>query len=123
MFVVEPKVFGDDRGFFYESYNQCDWLRQTGLDTTFVQSNHSMSLQGVLRGLHYQIGSPQAKLTRGVVGEVFDVAVDLRISSSQLRQVGRCVPECRKQKNAVDPGKQTLQSQAAQHGGEICIRF
>lgn len=81
VFVVEPKVYGDDRGFFYESYNQRQWRRQTGLDTTFVQSNHSMSLQGVLRGLHYQIKSTQAKLVRVVVGEVFDVAVDLRKSS------------------------------------------
>ncbi|HKJ65619.1 MAG TPA: dTDP-4-dehydrorhamnose 3,5-epimerase [Desulfopila sp.] len=92
VFVVEPQVFSDGRGFFYESYNQRDWLRQTGLDSTFVQSNHSMSLQGVLRGLHYQIGRPQAKLARVVVGEVFDVAVDLRKSSPTFgKWVGVCL--------------------------------
>ena len=89
VFIVEPKVFGDDRGFFYESYNQRQWRQHTGLETTFVQSNHSMSLKGVLRGLHYQIRRPQAKLVRVVVGEVFDVAVDLRRSSSTFgRWVG-----------------------------------
>lgn len=89
VFIVEPKVFGDERGFFYESYNQRQWRQQTGLDTTFVQSNHSMSREGVLRGIHYQIRCPQAKLVRVVVGEVFDVAVDLRKSSSTFgRWVG-----------------------------------
>ncbi len=80
--VVEPTVFGDDRGFFYESFNQRMWEQQTGLDTTFVQSNHSRSAQSVLRGLHYQIRQPQGKFVRVVVGEVFDVAVDLRKSSA-----------------------------------------
>ncbi len=79
--VIEPQVFGDDRGFFYESFNQRVWQEKTGLDRTFVQSNHSRSLQGVLRGLHYQIRQPQGKLVRVVVGEVFDVAVDLRRNS------------------------------------------
>lgn len=84
--VVEPRVFGDHRGFFFESFNQRDWKAQTGLDTEFVQDNHSKSIQGVLRGLHYQIQQPQGKLVRVVVGEVFDVAVDLRKSSPTFGQ-------------------------------------
>ena len=79
--IIEPKVFGDDRGFFYESFNQAEWEKATGLNTTFVQDNHSRSSQGVLRGLHYQIKQPQGKLVRVIQGEVFDVAVDLRCSS------------------------------------------
>ena len=80
--VVEPTVFGDERGFFYESYNEEKWHELTGLDTRFVQDNHSKSAKGVLRGIHYQIKQPQGKLVRVVAGEVFDVAVDLRESSS-----------------------------------------
>lgn len=76
--IVEPRVFGDARGFFLESFNQREWEAKTGLATRFVQDNHSRSARGVLRGLHYQIRQPQGKLVRCVVGEVFDVAVDLR---------------------------------------------
>lgn len=80
--ILEPKVFGDERGFFYESYNQKVWEEATGLKTRFVQDNHSRSGKGVLRGLHYQLPpAVQAKLVRCVVGEVFDVAVDIRKSS------------------------------------------
>jgi dTDP-4-dehydrorhamnose 3,5-epimerase len=79
--LLEPKVFGDDRGFFFESFNQSDFQRATGLDVNFVQDNHSKSGNGVLRGLHYQIQHPQGKLVRVTEGEVFDVAVDLRRSS------------------------------------------
>ena len=79
--LIEPQVFGDSRGFFYESFNEKRWRERTGLDRTFVQDNHSRSQQGVLRGLHYQIRQPQGKLVRVVVGEVFDVAVDLRRTS------------------------------------------
>ena len=79
--VIEPKVFGDDRGFFYESFNEKLWRELTGLDVRFVQHNHSRSAAGVLRGLHYQIRQPQGKLVRVVAGEVFDVAVDIRRSS------------------------------------------
>jgi dTDP-4-dehydrorhamnose 3,5-epimerase len=79
--ILEPKVFGDDRGFFFESFNQREFQQATGLDTNFVQDNHSKSAMGVLRGLHYQIQHPQGKLVRVVQGEVFDVAVDLRKSS------------------------------------------
>ena len=78
--VVEPRVFGDDRGFFFESWNRRA-LAQAGLDVDFVQDNHSRSARGVLRGLHYQIRHPQGKLVRVVAGEVFDVAVDLRRGS------------------------------------------
>jgi dTDP-4-dehydrorhamnose 3,5-epimerase len=78
--VVEPRVFGDQRGFFFESWNRSA-LREAGLDVDFVQDNHSRSARGVLRGLHYQIRHPQGKLVRVVAGEVFDVAVDLRRGS------------------------------------------
>ena len=79
--LIEPKVFGDERGFFFESFNQRVWQEQTGITRDFVQDNHSRSARGVLRGLHYQIRRPQGKLVRVVVGEVFDVAVDLRRGS------------------------------------------
>ncbi|QFZ92064.2 dTDP-4-dehydrorhamnose 3,5-epimerase [Synechococcus elongatus] len=84
--LLEPKVFGDDRGFFLESFNARTFAALTGLDVTFVQDNHSRSQQGVLRGLHYQIQQAQGKLVRCVVGEIFDVAVDLRRSSPQFGQ-------------------------------------
>lgn len=79
--ILEPKVFGDSRGFFYESFNARDFEKCTGLNKEFVQDNHSKSSRNVLRGLHYQIQHPQGKLVRVVEGEVFDVAVDLRKSS------------------------------------------
>lgn len=79
--ILEPKVFGDTRGFFYESFNARDFEQVTGLSKTFVQDNHSKSSRNVLRGLHYQIQHPQGKLVRVTEGEVFDVAVDLRKSS------------------------------------------
>jgi dTDP-4-dehydrorhamnose 3,5-epimerase len=79
--LLEPKVFGDARGFFLESYNKRAFRDPTGLDVEFVQDNHSSSRRGVLRGLHYQIKQAQGKLVRVIAGEVFDVAVDLRRSS------------------------------------------
>src|SRR5947207_9516441 len=79
--LLEPRVFGDERGFFYESFNQRDFELATGVRATFVQDNHSRSARGVLRGLHYQIQHAQGKLVRVTEGEVFDVAVDLRRSS------------------------------------------
>jgi dTDP-4-dehydrorhamnose 3,5-epimerase len=79
--ILEPKVFGDARGFFYESFNQRDFAQATGLEVEFVQDNHSRSVKGVLRGLHYQIQHPQGKLVRVTQGAVFDVVVDLRRSS------------------------------------------
>jgi dTDP-4-dehydrorhamnose 3,5-epimerase len=82
--ILEPRVFGDDRGFFMESFNQRDFEKSTGLSVTFVQDNHSRSLKGVLRGLHYQIQHPQGKLVRVTQGQVFDVAVDLRRSSPRF---------------------------------------
>ena len=80
--IIEPKVFGDSRGFFYESFNQKDFNESTGTSCQFVQDNHSRSAKGVLRGLHYQIQQPQGKLVRVVRGAVFDVAVDIRRSSA-----------------------------------------
>lgn len=79
--IFGPKVFGDTRGFFYESFNARSFQEATGLDVLFVQDNHSKSAKGVLRGLHYQIRQPQGKLVRLVQGEVFDVAVDIRKGS------------------------------------------
>ena len=84
--LIEPKVFGDARGFFYESFNQRAFSVATGTDYRFVQDNHSRSAQGVLRGLHYQIQQPQGKLVRVVQGTVFDVAVDIRKSSPTFGQ-------------------------------------
>ncbi len=79
--VLEPKVFGDARGFFQESWNARTFRESTGLDATFVQDNHSRSARNVLRGIHYQVVKPQGKLVRVVIGAVFDVVVDLRRSS------------------------------------------
>lgn len=84
--ILEPRVFGDERGFFFESFNARDFAQATGLEVTFVQDNHSKSAYGVLRGLHYQIQHPQGKLVRVTQGAVFDVAVDLRRNSPTLGQ-------------------------------------
>ena len=79
--IIEPTVFGDDRGFFFESFNQRKFAEMTGTTGNFVQDNHSKSAKNVLRGLHYQIQQPQGKLVRVISGEVFDVAVDIRRGS------------------------------------------
>ena len=84
--VLEPKAYGDARGWFFESYNRRDFATATGIDVEFVQDNHSRSALGVLRGLHYQIRHPQGKLVRVVAGRVWDVAVDLRRSSPRFGQ-------------------------------------
>jgi dTDP-4-dehydrorhamnose 3,5-epimerase len=103
--VLEPKVFGDARGFFYESFNARDFAEVTGLDVTFVQDNHSRSAKGVLRGMHYQIQHPQGKLVRVVQGEVFDVAVDLRQSSPTFgRWVGQVLSADNHKQMWVPPG-------------------
>ena len=81
VFIIEPKVFGDERGWFTESFNAEDFAKATGLDVQFVQDNHSFSRQWTLRGLHYQLEQSQGKLVRVVAGSVFDVAVDIRKSS------------------------------------------
>ena len=84
--ILEPKVFGDARGFFFESFNARRFAELTGFSAAFVQDNHSCSARGVLRGLHYQILQPQGKLVRVIAGEVFDVAVDVRRSSPTFGQ-------------------------------------
>lgn len=84
--LIEPRVFGDERGFFFESFNQIKFEEAIGRSVQFVQDNHSRSVKHVLRGLHYQIQQPQGKLVRVVQGEVFDVAVDLRKSSPTFGQ-------------------------------------
>ena len=103
--ILEPKVFGDARGFFFESFNARDFAQCTGLDVQFVQDNHSKSAKGVLRGLHYQIEHPQGKLVRVTQGEVFDVAVDLRQSSPNFgKWVGVLLSADNKRQLWVPPG-------------------
>jgi dTDP-4-dehydrorhamnose 3,5-epimerase len=103
--LIQPKVFGDARGFFFESYNAKRFRELTGLSVVFVQDNHSMSRKGVLRGLHYQIRHPQGKLVRVVAGGVFDVAVDLRRSSATFgRWVGERLSAANKLQLWVPPG-------------------
>lgn len=89
--IIEPKVFGDQRGFFFESFNYRVFTEKTGITSEFVQDNHSRSCQNVLRGLHYQMEQPQGKLLRVILGEIFDVAVDLRKSSPTFGQWVGCV--------------------------------
>lgn len=90
--LLRPKVFGDERGFFMESFNQKRWEEATGLQRTFVQDNHSRSMHGVVRGLHYQVCQPQGKLVRCISGEIYDVAVDLRPDSPTFGSwVGACL--------------------------------
>ena len=102
--IVEPRVFGDDRGFFFESWNRRA-LRDAGIEAEFVQDNHSRSRRGVLRGLHYQIEHAQGKLVRVVVGEVYDVAVDLRRSSPTFgKSVAVTLSAQNKQMLWVPPG-------------------
>jgi dTDP-4-dehydrorhamnose 3,5-epimerase len=103
--IIEPKVFGDSRGFFFESFNQKNFSQATGLDVNFVQDNHSRSIRGVLRGLHYQVRQPQGKLVRVVRGEVFDVAVDIRRSSPTFgKWVGVELTEANYRQLWVPPG-------------------
>ncbi|MDO8450279.1 MAG: dTDP-4-dehydrorhamnose 3,5-epimerase [Rhodoferax sp.] len=92
--TIEPQVFADERGFFYESFNQREFDQAVGLNLPFVQDNHSHSVRGVLRGLHYQIQQPQGKLVRVVRGAIFDVAVDIRQGSATFGQwVGNVLTE------------------------------
>ena len=103
--LVEPQVFGDDRGFFYESFNARKFRELTGLEPVFVQDNHSRSAKHVLRGLHYQIRQPQGKLIRVVAGAVFDVAVDIRNGSPTFgRWVGHTLSAENKQEVWIPAG-------------------
>lgn len=103
--LIEPKVFGDERGFFFESFNQHVFREATGLTVDFVQDNHSRSARNVLRGLHYQIRQPQGKLVRVVAGEVFDVAVDIRRRSPTFgRWVGEILSADNKKQLWLPPG-------------------
>jgi dTDP-4-dehydrorhamnose 3,5-epimerase len=103
--VIEPKVFGDARGFFFESWNRRAFAQCIGRDVEFVQDNHSASARNVLRGLHYQVRQPQGKLVRVVAGEVFDVAVDLRRSSPTFgRWVGEFLSAENRRMLWVPPG-------------------
>ncbi|QZZ22650.1 dTDP-4-dehydrorhamnose 3,5-epimerase [Leptothermofonsia sichuanensis E412] len=89
--IIEPRIFGDDRGFFFESYNERAFADKAGITAHFVQDNHSRSCQNVLRGLHYQIQQSQGKLVRAIVGTIFDVAVDIRKSSPTFGQWISCL--------------------------------
>jgi dTDP-4-dehydrorhamnose 3,5-epimerase len=103
--IIEPDVFGDVRGYFFESFNEQRWRKLTGIDLHFVQHNHSRSAGGVLRGLHYQIQQPQGKLVRVTTGEVFDVAVDIRQSSPTFGQwFGTLLSADNKRQMWVPPG-------------------
>ncbi|MCF8167613.1 MAG: dTDP-4-dehydrorhamnose 3,5-epimerase, partial [Rhodoferax sp.] len=103
--LIEPRVFGDTRGFFFESFNQRAFTQATGISAPFVQDNHSRSGHGVLRGLHYQIQQPQGKLVRVSMGEVFDVAVDIRRTSPTFGQwVGYVLSAENKLQVWVPPG-------------------
>ena len=103
--LMEPRVFGDERGFFFESFNQRAFCDATGLDLQFVQDNHSRSARNVLRGLHYQVVQPQGKLVRVVAGEVFDVAVDIRPESPTFgKWVGALLSGTNKHQLWVPPG-------------------
>ncbi|MCC1498342.1 dTDP-4-dehydrorhamnose 3,5-epimerase [Alcanivorax sp. 1008] len=102
--LIEPKVFGDERGFFMETWNE-KAFREAGINVAFVQDNHSRSVKNTLRGLHYQIKQPQGKLVRVTRGEVFDVAVDLRVGSPTFGQwVGECLSEENNRMLWVPPG-------------------
>lgn len=102
--LIEPNVFGDERGFFMETWNE-EAFREAGINATFVQDNHSRSVKNTLRGLHYQIKKPQGKLVRVTRGEVFDVAVDLRADSTSFGQwVGEYLSEDNKRMLWVPPG-------------------
>lgn len=103
--LIEPRVFEDVRGFFYESFNQRAFHAATGVNLKFVQDNHSKSARGVLRGLHYQLHQPQGKLVRVVAGEVFDVAVDIRRDSPTFGQwVGEVLSGDNKRQLWIPPG-------------------
>jgi len=105
LLILEPKVFGDTRGFFMESFNAHTFRKATGLDVAFVQDNHSRSAKNVLRGLHYQIQQPQGKLVRVVRGAVFDVAVDIRKSSPTFgRWIGVELNETDHRQMWIPPG-------------------
>lgn len=113
--LITPKRFGDERGFFMETYRD-NWFRENVADVTFVQDNHSKSAQGVLRGLHYQIKQPQGKLVCVTVGEVFDVAVDMRRSSDTFGQwVGELL--------TADNGKQLWVPAGFAHGFYVLSDF
>lgn len=103
--LLEPRIFGDDRGFFFESFNQRAFNQVTGLDLHFVQDNHSRSARNVLRGLHYQMEQPQGKLVRVTAGEVFDVAVDIRRNSPSFgKWVGELLSAANKRQLWIPPG-------------------
>jgi dTDP-4-dehydrorhamnose 3,5-epimerase len=103
--LIEPAVYGDDRGFFFESFNQARFNEAVGADISFVQDNHSKSAKGVLRGMHYQIRQAQGKLVRVVEGEVFDVAVDMRKSSSTFgKWIGETLSAENRRQVWIPPG-------------------
>ena len=91
LLIIEPRIFGDDRGFFFESYNEKSFAEKTGISPKFVQDNHSLSTKNVLRGLHYQIQETQGKLVRVISGVVLDIAVDIRRSSPTFGQWASCL--------------------------------
>lgn len=103
--IIEPQIFKDERGFFFESFNAREFAAQTGVNAEFVQDNHSYSVKNVLRGLHYQIQQTQGKLVRVIQGEIFDVAVDIRRNSPSFGQwLGRIMSAENKRQCWIPPG-------------------
>jgi len=113
LLIIEPRVFGDDRGFFFESFNRRRFAELTGRDVDFVQDNHSRSAQNVLRGLHYQIQYPQGKLVRVVQGAVLDGSGGHPQELAHFRQACRCGVVGREQTHAVDTGRLCARLQRA----------
>lgn len=121
--LIEPKVFGDDRGYFFESFNQQRFNEATGLDLQFVQDNHSKSAKNVLRGLHYQLPpKAQGKLVRAVAGEVFDVAVDIRKDVADVWKMGWSDSFGREQAADVDSARVRTWLSGAQRFGGISVQ-
>ena len=119
--LIEPRVFGDARGFFFESYNRRA-LAEAGLDGEFVQDNHSRSARGVLRGLHYQIEHAQGKLVRVIAGEVFDVAVDMRRGSPTFGRWVGVTLSAAEQTHAVDPARLCARLPGALGVGRVSLQ-
>lgn len=120
--TIEPRIFGDDRGFFFESFNEKTFIDKTGVTARFVQDNHSRSAKNVLRGLHYQIDQVQGKLVRVVAGAIFDVAVDIRKSSSTFGQWVSCELSAANKRQLWVPGGFAHGFLALEEGTEVLYK-
>lgn len=120
--IIEPRVFGDDRGFFFESFNEKIFIDKTGIEAQFVQDNHSRSAKNVLRGLHYQIQQVQGKLVRVVAGAIFDIAVDIRKSSPTFGQWVSCELSADNKRQLWIPGGFAHGFLALEEGTEVLYK-